>query len=231
MASYTRQYVHGDNAPVYQGFINWIGVYESVEESFEEIAVADYWGLGERFGIVPVTKHKAYWAGGIASADVGSRIQTKYKAELGSIFSGWPKPVQMMINHTPVERINKIYVHDHDPIQTWYKHNLILIGDAAHAALPASGQGACQALEDAWHLSNILNDNPHDLQKYFLKFTEIRFEKTAGITMAGRGFASSLFNRDEKFCLARNENSKNTDFAKVAAAMSLGWGRHLSLNL
>jgi hypothetical protein len=51
----------------------------------------DYWGLGERFGIVPVTKHKAYWAGGIASADVGSRIQTKYKAELGSIFSGWPK--------------------------------------------------------------------------------------------------------------------------------------------
>jgi 2-polyprenyl-6-methoxyphenol hydroxylase-like FAD-dependent oxidoreductase len=93
----------------------------------------------------------------------------------------------MMINHTPVERINKIYVHDHDPIQTWYKHNLILIGDAAHAALPASGQGACQALEDAWHLSNILNDNPHDLQKYFLKFTEIRFEKTAGITMAGRG--------------------------------------------
>jgi hypothetical protein len=56
-------------------------------------------------------------------------------------------------------------------------------------------------------------------------------KKTAGITMAGRGFASSLFNRDEKFCLARNENSKNTDFAKVAAAMSLGWGRHLSLNL
>jgi hypothetical protein len=66
-------------------------VYESEEESFEEIAVVDYWGLGERFGIVPVTKHKAYWAGGIASADVGSRIQTKYKAELGSIFSGWPK--------------------------------------------------------------------------------------------------------------------------------------------
>ena len=230
MASYARQYVHGDNAPVYQGFINWIGVYESEQESFEEIAVADYWGVGERFGIVPVTKHKGYWAGGVACADIGPRNQAEYKAELSSIFSDWPQSVQMMINHTPVERINKLYVHDHDPIQTWHKHNLIVIGDAAHAPLPTSGQGACQALEDAWHLTNCLNDNPHDLQKAFGKFTEIRFEKTVAIIMAARGFAASLFNRDEKFCMARNENSRNTDFAKVAAAMSRGWGQHLPLN-
>jgi FAD-dependent urate hydroxylase len=135
-----------------------------------------------------------------------------------------------MIDHTPVERINKVYVHDHDPIQTWHKHNLIVIGDAAHAPLPTSGQGACQALEDAWHLANFLNDNPHDLQQAFVKFTEIRFEKTVGIIMATRGFASSLFNRDEKFCMARNENSRNMDFTKVAAAMSRGWSQHLPLN-
>ena len=66
MASYARRYVQGDNTPVYQGFINWIGVYEFEEEAFEEIAVSDYWGVGEMFGIVPVTKSKAYWAGGIA---------------------------------------------------------------------------------------------------------------------------------------------------------------------
>jgi len=121
-------------------------------------------------------------------------------------------------------------VHDHDPIQTWHKHNLIVIGDAAHASLSTSGQGACQALEDAWHLANCLNDNPYDLQRAFVGFTEMRFEKTTGIIMAARGFASSLFNRDEKFCMARNESSRNTDFAKVAAAMSRGWGQHLPLN-
>ena len=230
MASCARRYVHDDNAPVYQGFINWIGVYESEEESFEEITVADYWGVGERFGIVPVTKHKAYWAGGVACADIGPRNPAEYKAELVSIFSDWPQPVQMMIDRTPVERINKIYVHDHDPIQTWHKHNLIMIGDAAHAPLPTSGQGACQALEDAWHLANCLKENPYDLQKAFGKFTEARFEKTAAIIMAARGFASSLFNRDEKFCMARNESSRNTDFAKVAAAMSRGWSQHLPLN-
>ena len=62
MTSYARKYILGDNTPVYQGFINWVGVYESQVETFEEISVTDYWGAGERFGIVPVTKNKAYWA-------------------------------------------------------------------------------------------------------------------------------------------------------------------------
>lgn len=230
MASYARRYVQGDNEPVYQGFINWVGVFESAEEYFEEISVADYWGVGERFGIVPVTKSKAYWAGGIACTDINSRNPAAYKDELISIFSSWPMPVRIMIERTPIERINKIYVHDHDPIQTWHKHNLIAIGDAAHASLPTSGQGACQALEDAWHLANCLMEHPLDLQKAFVKFTDIRFEKTTNITMAGRGFALSLFNRDEKFCMARNETSKITDFAKVAEAMSRGWSQHLPLN-
>ena len=72
--------------------------------------------------------------------------------------------------------------------------------------------------------------NPSDLQRAFVDFTEIRFEKTAGIIRAARGFAASLFHQDEKFCRARNENSRNTDFAGVAAAMSRGWGQHLPLN-
>jgi len=229
MTSYARRYVHGSNAPVYQGFVNWIGVYESEEESFEDVEVTDYWGVGERFGIVPVTKSKAYWAGGTACAEIGAGNPAENKAELRSIFSNWPKPVQMMIENTPAERINKIYVHDHDPIQTWHKHNLIAIGDAAHAPLPTSGQGACQALEDAWHLANCLEKHPDDIQHAFAKFTAIRFEKTAGIIMAARGFASSLFNRNEEFCAARNESSKNTDFGGVAAAMARGWGQHLPL--
>lgn len=229
MASYARQYVCGDNAPVYQGFINWIGIYESEKEFFKEIAVTDYWGVGERFGIVPVTKHTAYWAGGVACTDMQPRNPATYKEELHAIFLNWPHPVQMMIAHTPVERINKIYVHDHDPIPMWHKHNLIVIGDAAHASLPTSGQGACQALEDAWHLAHCLQANPHDVQRAFVEFTALRFEKTASIIMAARSFASSLFNRDAIFCMTRNKASRNTDFTKVAAAMSRGWAQHLPL--
>lgn len=229
MASLARRYVHGDNAPVYQGFINWIGVHESEEALFKEIVVTDYWGVGARFGIVPVTARKAYWAGGVACADIGPREPAQYRAELASVFSGWPEPVQAMIARTPLDRINKVYVHDHDPIQTWHKHNLIAIGDAAHAPLPTSGQGACQALEDAWHLARLLIEHPRDLERAFTGFAQIRSAKTASITMAARGFASSLFNPDEAFCAARNEGSIKTDFAQVAAGMAQAWSRHLPL--
>jgi FAD-dependent urate hydroxylase len=231
MASIARQHVHGDNSPVYQGFINWIGVYDSEEETFPEITVTDYWGVGARFGIVPISKHKAYWAGGIACPDVGPKNPAEYKAELSSIFSSWPQPVQKMIEQTPLEWINKIYVHDHNPIPTWHNHNLIAIGDAAHAPLPTSGQGACQALEDAWHLANCLTnyitEKNGNLEKMFILFTSIRFEKTTNIILAARNFAASLFNRDERFCQARNQNSRNTDYVKVATAMSEGWGQRL----
>lgn len=231
MASYARKYILGNNIPVYQGFINWVGVYESQVETFEEISVADYWGTGERFGIVPVTKYKAYWAGGSANNDITPKNPAAYQDELLALFSSWPKPIKQIIEGTPIEQINKIYVHDHNPISTWHKNNLIAIGDAAHASLPTSGQGACQALEDAWHLTNCLMQHSGNLQQAFAKFTEIRFEKTSGITMSGRSLATSLFNRDEKFCLTRNQASKNTDFTNVAAAMAKGWSQHLLLNM
>ena len=226
MASCARRYVTGDDTPVYQGFINWIGVCEG---DFDVDAIQDYWGIGARFGIVPVTRNKAYWAGGAAQATIGARNPDAYRDELHRMFADWPAPVRHIIAGAPAARINKIYVHDHDPVPTWHRDRLILIGDAAHAALPTSGQGACQALEDAWHLANCVAAHPGDLDRALDAFTALRFQKTAGITMAGRGLAASLFNRDEAFCRERDHASKHADFAGLAAAMADGWSRHLPL--
>lgn len=228
MASCTRRFVTGDNAPVYQGFVNWIGVYEGPDLPFGTDTVLDYWGTGERFGIVPVAPGKVYWAGGAAQDTVGARDPAAYPDELQR-FADWPEPVLQVIAGTPAARINKIHVHDHDPVPVWHRHNVLLVGDAAHAALPTSGQGACQALEDAWHLARCIAAHPRDCEQAFAAFTRLRFEKTVGITMAGRSVATALFNRDEAFCRARDANSRNTDFAGVALAMADGWRRHLPL--
>ena len=226
MASRARRYVTGDDTPVYQGFINWIGVCEG---EFDVDSISDYWGTGERFGIVPVARNRAYWAGGAAQATIGARNPDDYRDELQRIFADWPEPVRRIIAGAPAARINKIYVHDHDPVPTWHRDNLVMIGDAAHAALPTSGQGACQALEDAWHLANCVEAHPGNLDQALAAFTALRFQKTAGITMAGRGLASSLFNRDEAFCRERDHNSRGANFADLARAMADGWSRHLPL--
>lgn len=230
MNSLTRQYVNDDNQPIYQGFINWIGIYESKKELFSDISVADYWGTGERFGILPLSSTKAYWAGGAVSKKIGLREPKFYKQELNSLFSHWPDPIGQIIGVTPVERINKVFVHDHHPIKTWHKNNVVLLGDAAHSPLPTSGQGACQALEDAWHIVNCLKKHSHNVSQAFTEFTQIRLEKTTGITMAGRQLASTIFNQDPEFCRKRNIASKNTHYKNVVSAMAKGWASGLPIS-
>ena len=227
MQSLTRKYVNGSNEPIYQGFINWVGVFEQEPSIFSELSVSDYWGAGERFGIVPISKTKAYWAGGVVSNCINERNPDKYKSELNSIFSGWPDIITKIINETPQSHINKIYVHDHDPINLWHKNNVVLLGDAAHSPLPTSGQGACQALEDAWHLAKCLKDNINDISTAFILFTELRKSKTSGITMGGRQLASSIFNRDVEFCKQRDLVSKNTNYQNAVVGMARGWSSGL----
>jgi 2-polyprenyl-6-methoxyphenol hydroxylase-like FAD-dependent oxidoreductase len=229
MNSVTRKYVNKDNAPIYQGFINWIGVFESDEEMFNDSAVLDYWGTGDRFGIVPVSRNKAYWAGGIVANSIGPNAPQTYKQELNDIFSNWVNPIAKIIDKTPVSRINKIYIHDHNPITKWHKNNVLLIGDAAHAALPTSGQGACQAIEDAWHFANSLKEHPNNISLAFNHFTHLRIAKTTGITMGGRQLATAIFNTDPEFCINRNLTSKATNYQNLVEAMAKGWASGLPL--
>lgn len=49
-------------------------------------------------------------------------------------------------------------LRDIDPLETWTKGRVILIGDAAHAMLPTQGQGASQAIEDAEALGAFLTE-------------------------------------------------------------------------
>ena len=229
MKSLSRAYVNGDNTPIYQGFINWGGVFEDKAVNFSDLSVADYWGTGKRFGIVPVSKNKAYWAGGAVAETIIAVNSNKYKSELNSLFGDWPDLMTKIINGTPESRINKIYVHDHDPIDKWHKNNVILLGDSAHSPLPTSGQGACQALEDAWHFTRCLKENINNIANAFVQFTELRKDKTSGITMGGRQLASSIFNQDIKFCQQRALASRNTNYQNVVVGMAKGWSRGLPI--
>jgi 2-polyprenyl-6-methoxyphenol hydroxylase-like FAD-dependent oxidoreductase len=230
MKSLTRKYVNGSNSPIYQGFINWVGVVEHDKANFSNLSISDYWGAGERFGIVPVSNTKAYWAGGVVCENTNEKNPEHYKSELNSIFVDWPDPIAKIINETSQSRINKIYVHDHDPIDLWHKNNVVLLGDAAHSPLPTSGQGACQALEDAWHLTKCLKDNSNDISRAFTLYTELRKAKTSGITIGGRQLASSIFNQDVDFCKYRNLASKKTNYQNAVVGMAKGWSRGLPIS-
>lgn len=226
MDSTARKYVTGNNTPVYGGFVNWISIVESDKPIFKANHVMDYWGCGERFGIVPINNYTGYWAGGKSLPLNSSYKNQQYKLQLLDLFDSWPEKIKSIIELTKAENIKYIEVFDHDPITKWYKNNVCLIGDAAHAALPTSGQGACQAIEDAWHFANIVNE-AKTLEQAFDQFQQLRLEKNTTINISGRELAKSIFNENPLFCKLRNESAKNLDYNSICKGMAQLWTKNI----
>ena len=225
MRSLARRYVTGSEAPVYQGFVNWVGVFEGPRELFSDLAVRDYWGLGQRFGIVPLSPRAAYWAGGEARPEPQPEQDSAWRELLLERFAGWPEPIQSVLRGAE-STISEVHVYDHDPLEVWHRDNLLLIGDAAHAALPTSGQGACQALEDAWHLARLL-DQGSELERVCTDFATLRRVKTGAIVEGGRRLAASLFSTDPAGCVVRDEEARGADYAAMVKGMAAFWSSGL----
>ena len=228
MRSVARGFVLGSARPVYQGFLNWIGVFESSSDRFDELAIRDFWGVGDRFGIVPVSRRRAYWAAALASPRPVPSGPCEDRPGLLERFGAWPEPVRALIEGTPAARIRRIAVHDHDPAERWHRGRVLLIGDAAHAALPTSGQGACQALEDAWHLMQAFGEHSAP-EAAFAAFQERRIGKCRGITQGGRRLARALFASSPDACQARDQQARETDYDGMARGMARGWAAGLPL--
>ncbi len=194
MNSVVRQSVYPEKVrPCYQGFINIIGVSQLVESALDS-AIHDYRGSGERFGIVPVKGGACYWAGAWSVHIDRERPLSAWYDELHQRFQSWPDPVRAVLKYCDESSLNRIFVHDLDPLPYWHKGNVLIIGDAAHAPLPTSGQGACQALEDAWHLARLLEEQD-EVENVLSHFYQQRIAKTSAAQTVGRQLAQNIFGR------------------------------------
>lgn len=229
MDSVARKFVAGDNTPIYQGFVNWIGVAQGPHALVNDVSIQDFWGAGKRFGCVPVRPDLVYWAAAQARPLPVAASTVDMRKEIEDLFAEWPEPVTRLIQATPADAIRLIAVHDLEPLHTWNRANVLLVGDAAHAPLPTSGQGACQALEDAWHLARCLDGASGGLEDIFQAFARIRAPKTARLAEQGRVFARGLFATDPETCRIRNERAKASDPVRDVQVLAAGWSQGLPI--
>lgn len=75
--------------------------------------------------------------------------------------------------------------HDFARVPTWHRAGMVIIGDAAHAASPSSGQGASMAIEDAAVLALCLRDAT-SIPAALATFERIRRPRVTRVVKQGR---------------------------------------------
>ncbi|MFD5569697.1 FAD-dependent monooxygenase [Streptomyces cadmiisoli] len=93
---------------------------------------------------------------------------------------------------------------DRDPVERWTDGRVTLLGDAAHPMLHYAAQGACQALEDAVTLGDLLDDGTDTIADRFATYNAERRDRTARITRAARA-STRLWHPAGAAAKARNE--------------------------
>ena len=69
-------------------------------------------------------------------------------------FEGWDPRIAEVL--AQVDKTFRWALYDREPLPTWTKGRLTLLGDAAHPMLPHLGQGANQSIEDGMALATML---------------------------------------------------------------------------
>ena len=84
------------------------------------------------------------------------------------------------------EQCFKWGLFDRDPLPTWSKQRVTLLGDAAHPMLPFLGQGVAMAIEDAYVLARELARSPDNVDSALRAYEAERVPRTAQVQLASR---------------------------------------------
>jgi 2-polyprenyl-6-methoxyphenol hydroxylase-like FAD-dependent oxidoreductase len=148
--SVTRQSVwQGAPAPRYVGYTSWRMVSPPVPVA----ETSEWWGRGERFGYALLPDGRIYC---YATANAPEGASDGGLPELRRRFGSWHHPVPALLEAADPGAVLHHDLYELPQLKTYTSGIVVLAGDAAHAMTPNLGQGACQALEDAVVLGNVM---------------------------------------------------------------------------
>ena len=132
----------------------------------------------------------------IANHDAWTEEGWSVKAQVADAlheFRDWHQDVRTIIAATPPDTCLKWGLFDRDPLESWSRGRIALLGDACHPMLPFLAQGAAMALEDAVVLARCLEGN-NDIAAAFARYQTARRERSAWCQLQSRE-AGKLFQR------------------------------------
>lgn len=154
---------------------------------------------GIAFGYIPCSNDEMVW---YIQYDV--RLQ---KAEFDgpesiknhclSLLEQFPEEVRNLLSFNDFSKNFLWQSTDFDLLPSFHKDNVVLIGDAAHVALPFTSAGTTNALIDAYTLSNLLQQNP-TISGAFNQFYETRAPRIKEHISLGREIKNNFLDNTNK---------------------------------
>jgi salicylate hydroxylase len=192
-------------------------------------------GSGKHFLVYPVRAGELINYVGFVPSDTQARESWSAPgdpADLMRAFAGWDPMVEAIIAQVKTTFWWGLY--DREPLPTWTRGRLTLLGDAAHPMLPHVGQGANQAIEDGIALATVLDHLDAASAPRALRIYEtVRRERTARVQRSARvsgqrydSETGDLADRDRQLSNQADERAWIWDSdAEVEATAALGAAR------
>jgi len=175
--------------PRYTGLGNIGGFTRNAPINTEPGIYVMVWGKRAFFGYTLSPSGEVWWfanppsARELTRAELAATTTEQWKEQLIGLFADDAAPAVEIIRATTGE-LHGTNQYDMPSVRTWHKGPMVIIGDAAHAASPASGQGASMTIEDAVVLAKCLRDLP-DIQQAFAAYEQLRRERVERVVAQG----------------------------------------------
>ena len=186
--STVRQAILGDGPPRVSGHIAYRAVLRA-EDVPKHLFSPDVtlWGgekthlvhyplrRGELFNLVAVFHSDRYEEGWDTYGD---------PAELEARFAAAAPQVRELLAR--IETWKMWVLCDREPVASWSRGRVTLLGDAAHPMLQYLAQGACMAIEDAVTLGKAITHTQGDLPAAFAAYETARYLRTGRVQLTAR---------------------------------------------
>ena len=167
-------------APTYIGLINLGGYARGLEVDAEPGSYTMIFGKRAFFGYVLAPGGEVWWFANVPRRDEPARGEaeaispTQWQTRLAGLYAADAGHAARLVQASGPAGITKASpIHSIPHLRAWHNDRMIVIGDAAHAPTPTSGQGASLSIEDAVVLAQCLRDAPSP-QQAFTRFQALR---------------------------------------------------------